>query len=44
MGLLLLFPLGTRVLSAASREEVGLSSERLARLTGGCGGRSACGW
>ena len=32
MGLLLLFPLGARVLLAASPEEVGLSSERLARI------------
>ena len=32
MGLLLLFPLGTSVLLAASPEEVGLSSERLARI------------
>src|SRR5215468_11147531 len=32
MALLLLFPLGTNVLSAASPEEVGLSSERLARI------------
>ena len=32
MGLLLLFPLGTSMLSAASPEEVGLSSERLARI------------
>src|SRR5215831_3158345 len=32
MGLLILFPLGTSVLSAASPEEVGLSSERLARI------------
>ena len=32
MGLLLLFPLGTSVLSAAGPEEVGLSSERLARI------------
>ena len=32
MGLLFLFPLGTHVLSAASPEEVGLSSERLARI------------
>lgn len=32
IGLLLLVPLGTSVLSAASPEEVGLSSERLARI------------
>src|SRR5215471_18928257 len=32
MGLLLLFRLGTNVLSAASPEEVGLSSERLERI------------
>ena len=32
MGILLLFPLGARVLSAANPDEVGLSSERLARI------------
>jgi hypothetical protein len=32
IGLLLLFPLGASALSAARPEEVGLSSERLARI------------